>query len=233
MLFPSTRVAKRCSDFIKAKKPTHAPIYTAPRILDLILEDITDHIGNREHTVTAVSALIMDDSDFPVATKFWQHTGDGISSRRAEMFHKAFEQGHLKPRDHSIETPKPTLKGPKRYRRQDSLSALPKAESGNKQQTQDVFGTVQFLEERFGRNLDMSLAKNAKLAIRKRIAGSITSDVEIDEALAMPESDHRFRSENSIQLDDIYLYPTGMSSIFNTHRMLLKARGPLKSIMFG
>jgi cystathionine gamma-synthase len=33
--------------------------------------------------------------------------------------------------------------------------------------------------------------------------------------------------------DDVYLYPSGMNSIFNTHRMMLQSRGQLKSISFG
>lgn len=92
---------------------------------------------------------------------------------------------------------------------------------------------VQFVEERFGRNLDMSFAMNAKLAIRRRIAGALTADVELEEALELTESTSPGRQVHGFSEHDVYLYPTGMSSIFNVHRVCMSCLGDLKSICFG
>ena len=89
------------------------------------------------------------------------------------------------------------------------------------------------MEERFGRNLDMSLAMNAKLAIRRRISGALTADVELEEALEMTKSAFPERQIRGFSEQDVYLYPTGMSSIFNTHRVLMACLGELKSVCFG
>ncbi|KAI9822923.1 MAG: hypothetical protein M1832_002948 [Thelocarpon impressellum] len=92
---------------------------------------------------------------------------------------------------------------------------------------------LQFIEERFGRNLSPSLAANAKLAIRRRIAGSLRLDVELEEAMKSSTLSGDTRRVEGFSADDVYLHPTGMSSIFNTHRVMMAARGPLQSVCFG
>ena len=89
-----------------------------------------------------------------------------------------------------------------------------------------------FLEERFGRNLDVSLLENAKSAVRRRIAGSLMGEVELTQDLR-PETPSNTRGIAGLTEKDVYLYPCGMSSIFNAHYMMLEARGPLKSISYG
>jgi cystathionine gamma-synthase len=97
----------------------------------------------------------------------------------------------------------------------------------------EVQDPVQFVEERFGRNLNLTMTKNAKLAIRRRIAGSLTADVGLTEALALDVETATTRNVPGFSEDDVYLYPTGMSSIFNSHRNIMQAKGPLKSVVFG
>jgi len=92
---------------------------------------------------------------------------------------------------------------------------------------------VQFVEERFGRNLDTKLAANAKLAIRRRIAGALTADVDLSEALERTVATGQEREVHGMSVDDVYLYSSGMSAIFNSHRTFMECRGPLKSICFG
>ena len=92
---------------------------------------------------------------------------------------------------------------------------------------------MQFLEERFGRNLETSLAASAKLAIRRRIAGSLTANVDLNEALDATDKTETVRNVQGFSEDDVYLYPTGMSSIFNVHQTMLKTRGWFKSISYG
>lgn len=94
---------------------------------------------------------------------------------------------------------------------------------------------ARFLEERFGRNLDVEMAGSAKLAVRRRIAGSLTVDADLGEALETPEDASRMRSVPNFSVDDVYLYPGGMNAIFSTHLMTMRARGSdsRKSICFG
>lgn len=85
------------------------------------------------------------------------------------------------------------------------------------------------VEERFGRNLSISLTSNAKVAIKRRIAGLLAADMELEDALrASPQRQNRGFSE-----DDVYLYPSGMSAIFNAHQCLMAARQSLKSVCYG
>ena len=212
-----------------------------------------------------VVAVLFPRTCFSTAKAFWQHTGNGISSRRAEDFLEAFKNGHLKctkwsfgvhsfqevesaefqsPHS-SIANKAPSLaarnmcKGPQRYQKQvpqSGLHAVPDLESGQLPQeanSVDVKDHVRFIEERFGRNLDSRLASKAKIAIRRRIAGALIADSDLDEALDKLEVTGHERNVSEFSVDDVYLYPSGMSSIFNTHRTLMKCRGSLKSICFG
>ena len=169
-----------------------------------------------------------------IAKTFWQHTGDGVSSRRAEVCHKIFEGGQLvispPPLGGSVNGLSQICKGPQRYRKQSTGKTNG---TGLEIKSQDSRDYVQFIEERFGRNLDTKLAANAKLAIRRRIAGALTADVDLSEALETKEATEQGRGVQGLSVDDVYLYPSGMSSIFNTHRTIMKCNGPMKSICFG
>ena len=200
------------------------------RILDLYpcfdVPKQTDETSNYSRT-PFLSAVIFPRTHTAVGKTFWQHSGDGISSRRAEFCHQAFQDGLLSPTCHpraglelSVDRHVSLSKGPKRYQRKQSKKNALREQ-------------VRFVEERFGRNLDMSLATNAKLAIRRRITGALTANVELGEALEMTESASPGRQVHGFSEDDVYLYPTGMSSIFNIHRVLLACLGELKSICFG
>lgn len=127
-------------------------------------------------------------------------------------------------------------KGPQRYRKRsaNSSSHAPNAEittEGTRPET--IKDHAQFVEERFGRNLDLRLAENAKFAIRRRIAGALIADLDLHETLEKVEVTGHERGVPGFSVEHIYLYPSGMSSIFNTHRTLLKCRGEMKSICFG
>ncbi|OJK00328.1 hypothetical protein ASPACDRAFT_52063 [Aspergillus aculeatus ATCC 16872] len=78
--------------------------------------------------------------------------------------------------------------------------------------------STQSLEERFGRNLDLSFTK-----------------VDLSSTAAVKQSSSQANSQGvtGVSDDDVYLYPCGMSIIFNTQRMLFAVRGQRKSISFG
>lgn len=208
--------------------------------------DLGPRPGFNKHTgnlILSISAVIFPRDGFRIAKTFWQHTGEGISSRRAEIAQKAFETGLLVERDACRQdqaTHQKFVKGPRRYRRKESIEVKsepfldPMTEKSALPGIPPMEGPeyVQFVEERFGRNLDLSLAASAKMAIRRRIAGSLTANVELDKVLELTSAE-TIRRMPGFSVDDVHLYPTGMSSIFNTHRTMMAARGQLKSICFG
>ena len=205
---------------------------TSSRILDLfpdsdLLEDKPTNAGARP----IVSAVILPKDQAIIAKTFWQHSGDGISSRRAEYCYKAYQDGHLatsfSTNPHNGE---PMLrKGPRRYQKKPSVDATWET----RETLMEGKDYDQFVEERFGRNLDLSLATQAKQAIRKRIAGALSTNVELPETLYITTPSQRTGRIKVFSEDDVYLYPSGMSSIFNTHRTLMACRGPMRSISFG
>lgn len=183
-----------------------------------------------------ISAVLFPESHFKIAKTFWQHSGDGISSRRAEYCHKAFSDGRLVVKQLAREQIQPQedmtrlYKGPRRYQKKPSVDITPESTLDGALEGRDY---VQFIEERFGRNLDLSLADNAKLAIRRRIAGVLTANLELHEALAASGPPSQEDNVDGLSEHDIYLHPSGMSSIFNTHRSMMACRGKRKSISFG
>ena len=184
-----------------------------------------------------VSAVIFPQAHMKVAKTFWQHSGDGISSRRADYCHEAFEDGRLLVGNASVEGANGIFvtvsnKGPRRYRKTDSHSLLPTMQSSSEDISQQS-DSVRFVEERFGRNLDVTLASGAKLAIRRRIAGALTANVDLYEALRLSQPVTQMDHIRGCSEDDVYLYPCGMSSIFNIHRVLLACRGQMESVSFG
>ena len=266
LLLPSHATAARCISFFKSQLPIVeegsdlTTVVLAPRTDDRQTESSAERRG------PLVVAVLFPRAYFSTAKAFWQHTGEGISSRRAELFHKAFRRGHLlvetesrvsgSPQTASLFNPQPTPssklhktasttsskfgKGPQRYRKKsmnDGSQAVPVAEpdSSLPRETNgtDVKDHVIFLEERFGRNLNLKLADSAKFAVRRRIAGALIVDSDLHEALEKSEVTGHERAVSGFSVDDVYLYPSGMSSIFNTHQTLMKCRGALKSICFG
>src|SRR5204862_171212 len=103
--------------------------------------------------------------------------------------------------------------------------------------THDLGGLSEFdltshLEERFGRNLDLTLVGPAKSAIKRRIAGALRTDIDLSTG-SMPNMEPNSRGIGNLKEDDVLLYPCGMNAIFNVHRVLLSVRGCGRSIIFG
>ena len=252
MLFPSTRTAKICHDFLLEHATGH--IAEDFRVLELAPSaSAIKQALETQTTLSGVHCVLFPSSCFPIAKQVWQHSGNGISSRRGEFCLKAFRDGLLEHVDgttnqnaigphmngHLVE--QSYSKGPRRYQKAGSQNGIvhninlqtpPRTpDTSENQSTNKEF--AQFIEERFGRNLNANLAKSAKLAIRRRIAGCLIDDADLDEALKKSDCATTRRSSDLTE-EDVYLYPAGMCSIFNTHRLLLAAAPtPLKSICFG
>ncbi|KAI9785861.1 MAG: hypothetical protein M1816_008188 [Peltula sp. TS41687] len=241
LLFPSRSVACRCVGFLRTQDSSLQT--DEVRIVELVSNPKPGTDIAATNPTPGLSAVIFPKSAFKVAKAFWQHTGEGISSRRADYCRRLFEEGVLGGivEPSSLERPR---KGPKRYHRESSNSkAGRQGYVESEEQIPTGHHTIQshsegrecslHVEERYGRNLDMSLVSKAKLSIRKRIAGSLTADVELGQADELPVSAQPTRLLEGFSEANVYLYPTGMSSIFNIHRIFLSARGSMKSVCFG
>lgn len=236
MLFPSPTTAELCRSFMKSRLPVehHGRI----RITSFSPSHETD--AGFPTTTLLLSSVIYPKEFAPIAKQVWQHTGNGISSRRGEFCLGALKSGFLVERKSQAADValRRICKGPRRYQGRDSISGTART-NGNHNQSRDLSSIgeaqdgkeyVQFIEERFGRNLNVSLADQARSAVRRRIAGVLTADVDLSEALQETSGEGRVAGLTEA---DVFLYPTGMSSIFSTHQMLLASRGQLKSICFG
>lgn len=242
MLFPSRATAIRCQHFLLQNESSLTSKNV--QIVNLIPVVPNDDLSQERQPVTSDLSCVRFPSRFiGLAKQVWQHSGDGISSRRGEFCLKALQEGLLY-REGEEHIPKQqqarTCKGPRRYQNRRSVNGLEYGNSGASTQDSSLNQPVQegreysqFVEERFGRNLNAALAAKAKLAIRRRIAGCLLEDVELDQALEKSDDVTDLRV-SGLSVDHVYLYPSGMSSIFNTHRILMANRAePRKSICFG
>lgn len=230
ILFPSFATANRCVDFFHLYAPS------LPTDLVRILQFVpnTSKADHDSKTVLPkLYAVLYPKEHWPIAKQVWQHTGDGISSRRGEFCEKSLLDGSMVLKSSSTEGPR-MHKGPRRYQKRTSVDIQdrPGIHNGGNGLVEGGDPSL-FVEERFGRNLSVTFAAHAKLAIRRRIAGSLSSALDLHEALAAPEKVENVRGNGDFSVDDVYLYPTGMSSIFNTHRIIKSTRGEIKSISYG
>ncbi|OZJ01533.1 hypothetical protein BZG36_05502 [Bifiguratus adelaidae] len=251
MLFPSERTALRCRQFLDryyVKGRSQAEIPSLPRIAEYKIT--TD--GAKLSYVNLFIVLFPQEA-FPIAKQFWQHTGDGISSRMAEYCLR-----HLSNSERAVSTIPPADMADNSDQRTPGPNKMTKAKSsrygskngfrspsspinGSKPLAEDLSDAdhMTYVEERYGRNLASPFADRCKVAIRRRIAGIvIESDASALDHLQssitlVGAEDNGHRGVGSLSEDDVYLFPCGMSAIFNTHRFLLGARGDRKSVCFG
>lgn len=235
MLFPTPKVARRCLDFIRQR--VSPELSGQLGVIDLALDTSKDLSALLKKLSPTMSAVVFPEEVFSIAKQYWQHTGDGTSSRRAEFCHTLF-MDHLLVATPGAQTTHEAsgrpFRGPKRYQRPGSIDSTPPANprTSSPKEPEESLESSQFLEERFGRNLNLSLVERAKSAIRRRIAGALAHEVDLNNG-PLPSMTTNTRGIQSLEEGDVYLYPCGMNAIFNAHRALLKAREPRKSINFG
>lgn len=240
MLFPSQQIASRCASFIRECAP-HA-VVGGLDVIHLVLDEANPSSAALRSLSPTISAVICSAEAFPYAKQYWQHSGDGVSSRRAEFCHTLFQDGLLvldeRPKSPVARFGQKTCRGPKRYQRPLSLdkavSPSPRCVSPRHEAVpaREAEESSRFLEERFGRNLDISFVEPAKSAIKRRIAGALKGDLDLATS-PLPAMGPNTRGIVNLKEDDIYLFPCGMNAIFNGHQLLLSARGQMKSINFG
>lgn len=243
MLFPSRKSAEQCRSFMTRyyKEPTGtiriAEFEIAPNNADSELQRVPVHI------------VLFPKDAFPIAKQVWQHAGDNISSRMAEYClrildknknHQHEETKELKKGNENLYKPKITM-GSRSRSHYSSSKSVKKVEE--KVEEEAVEQTT-YLEERYGRNLPVKFANNAKLALRRRIAGvlsggesDIVNDKENQTSCDDLEEQRHMKGDRGIRglsQEDVYLYPCGMSAIFHTHQIaMMLGDSSLKSVCFG
>ncbi|KAH9821490.1 pyridoxal phosphate-dependent transferase [Melampsora americana] len=268
MLFPSHKSATLCLEFLTAKitdpldAPDHSSLSEVGRIVKFSSESQAEPVTSTNGTSNlplVVYALFVPNRDiFRLARTFWQHTGLGISSRLAERFLRLLglcpvRAESSKAADELLSkspiTPSPPRRGPlngsrRHYAVKSSVSPPPICSGPTESLSEPLEDSIGiYLEERYGRNLPIEQAQLAKLALKRRIAGVLTdeddskSDVRPNESIKPSE-----RGLGRLSESDVYLFPTGMSSIFCAHQLCMATRSsdaidfrlrPSQSVCFG
>lgn len=344
ILFPSARIAERCRDFMRAQANSTSPLpirivrfsmleHTAPNTPGAAVasnatvnssSSTAEHFSDQQLEATHYQAssttahyifiVFFPENLFPLAKSFWQHTGDGISSRQADRCLSLLEQSksaeqdassasvlenktaakastsdvtngshaddvYKKPASASASagkrfynrytrtnsaasgltgsnaTPSPTATATapqtpsssgilQRPSSADddaatamsasvsSLSGVTPAtiRSSTSVEQSDISepassDLVTYVEERYGRNLPLTSAPSAKLALRRRIAGTLLSDRSEKSATEAPgdQVGETGRTGTGLTEDDVYLFPSGMSAIFHAHQLAMRA----------
>lgn len=260
LCFPSYNVAKRCREYIGVKCSQDLPNLPVSkvRILQLAtLKPVTQEEAKWKRECK-IAVVFVDKSYFPLLKQYWQHTGEIISSRLAEyVLHELFIV-------------------------EKSSKTVSTSEPSGKNDGGAIRDEEEFIETRFGRNMDFSFADHAKSLIKKRIATKVVDedDIVADEPSLRVDNDSQSTTENfvvhivdsvnpnidasevsdetrhgvapsinpletmqpseseledevaernddrrrSLHVDpdtDVFLFPSGMASIFTAHRLLL------------
>ena len=162
MLFPSRTAAKRCIDFVIQRASDYGQQLS---LIELVLDmsrNVSPLIKKLDPTI---SAVLLPEPAFPIAKQYWQHTGDGISSRRAEFCHSLFQDGILMPTTATTEYNQTKQQQEQsedrgRYQRDGFNGAAPDAQHKTIDATsEESHESFRFIEERFGRNLDLALVE--------------------------------------------------------------------------
>lgn len=237
LLFPSRKIANLCRTYIRQYYLAEKFVRTVcVRLVELAVVPPYQNNSSFQENVTLHVVLFPKDA-FSVAKSFWQHTGDGISSRLAEyvlglMQAKQDEQytniptkTHSRRSSFKVRYCNPQISNPERI----SPTDISSSEHSAKMEENC------YVEERYGRNLPISFADKAKIALKRRIAGVLGIEKngnDLDEVITR-STDTNERGVKGVTENDVYLFPTGMSSIFHTHQFLLEAFQPKRSICFG
>ncbi len=216
MLFPSYRVAEQCRFFILQAR------FVEVRILSLLIchEDKQNaRIVESKESVSLpqLSAsgnqlyiVFLPTDVFPVAKQFWQLTGTGVSSRFADHWLSILPDGAVRATGSSPQSLQyPTNRSPVDYSVGSELIEA-------------------------GLDLPLADAASAKHELRWRIAGALNV---CDREPCADQKDLQVgpnsRGVADVSENDVYLFPTGMSAIWNAHRLALAVRPAEKSVCFG
>ena len=335
ILLPTEKTARSCSDFLSSRE---TPVTS--RVQSWSIESTKPAADGKRSRIVTVWACFFPESEFSVAKQYWQHTGEGISSRVAErclvllgeiessdpattststlsaVAPPTIGEGQMDATHYFVAeqattrsqaaagaaasrygnkggryqvakgtstaangtselSRPPSTASKQRYSttklpgRRGSADASPQSsslsnsidqlppppvfsaaeENGQTKNTQlveqDEDVLARYVEERYGRNLDLSLAPLAKLAMRRRIAGVLSEspgeELSVDELKLegkQVDQQESSRGVKGLTEDDVWLYPCGMNAIFHAHQLAMhawqsKGRQVGKSVCFG
>ena len=107
------------------------------------------------------------------------------------------------------------------------VSRRPSSDGGAEPQEADQ---AVYVEQRYGRNLDVTAVTQAKRALRRRIAGVLVRDEgAVNGEVEVAQSVRGV----AVTENDVFLFSTGMSAIWTAHQLALDTRGAKKSVCFG
>ncbi|OLY80588.1 putative cystathionine gamma-synthase [Smittium mucronatum] len=256
LIFPSKKCAKRCKQFILEKEclPNHDAVRVQEYFIDA--EESFSASQNYEPKLfrsTSIFLTIFDPSLYKTGKRYWQHTGEGISSRLAEyclffvnlriskLLNEKKPSAVTESANFSVVDPIAcSIKTPSYYKKPcmlvDNYSprTLPPPNTSLDSESELAGAeSSRFIEERYGGNLNSFYAEEAKLMLRKRISGILTES----DLTKYPEQDIRDelvdRGIRSLSENDVFLTSTGMGAIFSTHRIILETIMSGKSVCFG
>ncbi|KAL6453803.1 STR2 Cystathionine gamma-synthase [Candida maltosa Xu316] len=219
-------LAKRCREFIK-RHTTNTEKFTV-RVLQLSTPEPTNEDEKSMKIGITIGVVFFPRSEYHLAKNYWQHSGEGISSRMGEYVLK-----QLFENDDGINS---GLKGnlKQEYQARQIQSRSPsitasRAASVNGNGIDDVNREFNsFIEQKYGRVLDLKFALESKEALRRRIAGKIDNSTTRSDAI------EKAKRGKHVDETDVYLFPSGMASIFYAHHALLNiSQTPKKSVCFG
>jgi cystathionine gamma-synthase len=261
LLCPTKQVADHCRAFI-VNQSSQLGFSIPVRLVQYLIcpedrqrNDVDAVDRSLEHERSPLSSrsvelhIVLFPADaFPIAKQFWQHTGMGISSRLADHCLSILpDESLIRPAPPSPTFSRPVQGRNKHYSARGSISSTT-GSARNPLATQQPSPIEDlskdqsvYLEERYGRNLPVGSAAAAKHAMRRRIAGVLVRDSPDDcSGIPCPGSEDAeigpsSRGVTDVTENDVYLFPTGMSAIWNAHHLALSSmtRPAAKSVCFG
>ena len=251
MLFPKQKIAEQCRSFIERRSSSNGARVNARLLHLFICPENKPSDGSNNHEIAAhdsvdLHIVLFPADSYPIAKEFWQHTGQGISSRLAEKCLSLWSEDSLNSVKSSspVSNRFPPSRGHHRHYSAVKVPckpSSPKSDSPSSPVVEDLgLGKDHsvYLEERYGRNLPLSAAAFAKRVLRSRVAGVLKENssgcqsepyTEQKDLVVGPST----RGVAEVAVDDVYLYPSGMAAIWNAHNMALAVLPPAKSICFG
>ena len=218
--------------------------------LDLTQPDETHPLANLP---ARLNVVIFPSKFAPVIKQFWQHSGEGISSRFAQHALRVLEESEAA----SLQGPGVRGSGTNpRYRLGAYRLDVQQAALQNADERVAARDEELFVEERFGRNLEVTDADNAKVMLKKRIAGIVgdaldasdsgdpdcpndncgASNCNSSSAVThgnIPSTAVDHDSIRGITENDVFLFPSGMSAVYNANRLVRTLFPGRKSVQFG
>ncbi|WVO13252.1 hypothetical protein L204_100865 [Cryptococcus depauperatus] len=248
ILLLSSKAAEAGRDFLASQTPS-----VTSRVIEYVVKPSSNSLVDPSVAqslgvnVVELQMLIFDKEYWSFGKAFWQHTGEGISSRMAERAlaflgeTPAGVEQKTSPPHTPLERPAskvPNTRNKHYSRKTASVPPAPTTPADSASNTPGLSTSLErssvteealtsdlttYLEERYGRNLPMFNAPLAKLALKRRIAGGLLPS---DEDYGKIEDLERGTGSGmkAVTEEDVYLYPCGMSAIWHAHGICRQTR---------